>query len=149
MQQPDRLDGHHGPMRSSTRTQVFTGPYVVDEPPWNDYCPGLEATIQRLRLNGLQDDDDAMDVDEDTFEEQFAPHMAFMTGKAVRSEINLKNLSEKDLSLFQASMQKEWLSWQKFQAVQELSEEEVKPFLATPRSLALAGPTQTKTANQG
>lgn len=42
---------------------------------------GFEATLQRLRLNGLRDDDDAMDIDEDNFEEQFAPHTAFMTGR--------------------------------------------------------------------
>ena len=80
-----------------------TGPYVVDGTPWDHYCPGLEATIKRLRLNGLRDDDDAMDIEEDSFEEQFAPlNTAFLTGKAVRSEINLKDLNEKDLSLFQA-----------------------------------------------
>ena len=149
-----QLQGLHNlplerPCRQQCSSLIGLGPMLRMTPHGMTTALGFEATLQRLRLNGLRDDDDAMDIDEDNFEEQFAPHTAFMTGKAVCSKINLKNLSEKDLSLFQASMQKEWLSWQKFQAVQELSEEEVKPFLATPRSLALAGPTQTKTANQG
>ena len=135
-----QLQGLHNlplerPCRQQCSSLIGLGPMLRMTPHGMTTALGFEATLQRLRLNGLRDDDDAMDIDEDNFEEQFAPHTAFMTGKAVCSKINLKNLSEKDLSLFQASMQKEWLSWQKFQAVQELSEEEVKPFLATPRSL--------------
>ena len=53
------------------------------------------------------------------------PKLAYMTGRAVRSEINLKELSPENRRLFDASMQKEWSSWQKFQAVEELTEEEI------------------------
>ena len=45
-------------------------------------------------------------------------HDAFLTGKAAaRGEIDIYKLSESDRALFDASMAKEWASWQKFGAV--------------------------------
>ena len=49
-----------------------------------------------------------------------------MTGKAAKSEIDINSLSPEDRKLFDASMLKEWTSWQKFQAVAELTEEEIQ-----------------------
>lgn len=51
---------------------------------------------------------------------------AFMAGKAARSEVNLKILSPERRALFDVAMQKEWTSWQRFQAVEELTEEDYK-----------------------
>ena len=48
-----------------------------------------------------------------------------MTGRAVFSEINLKELSPENRRLFDDSTQKEWNAWQKLQAVEELTEEEI------------------------
>ena len=41
-----------------------------------------------------------------------APADAFLTGKAVRSEVKLKDLNPKDRESFDQSMAKEWSSWE-------------------------------------
>ena len=51
------------------------------------------------------------------------PADAFLTGKAVKSEIKLKGLGAEDRKKFDASVAKEWDSWQKFSAVEKLDEE--------------------------
>ena len=49
-----------------------------------------------------------------------------MTGKAATmSEIFLKNLNQEDRKLFDESVAKEWLSWQKFGAMEELDEKTI------------------------
>lgn len=58
---------------------------------------------------------------------------AFLTGSAVRTEVNVYHLSPEDRKLFDAAMAKEWASWQKFQAVEVLTEEQIE---------ALPGDTQ-------
>ena len=54
------------------------------------------------------------------------PADAFLTGKAVRSEIKLKDLAPGDRVKFDEAMAKEWSSWQKFGAVEKLSLEQVR-----------------------
>eukprot|EP00435_Cladocopium_sp_Y103_P025044 s387_g6.t1 len=59
-----------------------------------------------------------------------SPADVFLTGKAVRSEVNLKQLNESDRAKFDAAMAKEWASWQKFSAIEVLTEQQVKEFPA-------------------
>ena len=127
MRQPDRLDGHPPGMIRPQRSLRSDGPYLAEDEPWDQFCPGLESSIRRLRLDGLRGSDDEDSNDEMTNDQSEHVHgFAFMTGKAVKSEINLKDLSPSERALFDASMQKEWTSWQKFQAVEEMSEDAIK-----------------------
>ena len=59
----------------------------------------------------------ASDEEPEVFEESYIMEV-FLTGRAVRSEISLKNLSPEDREKFNISMQKEWDSWNRFQAVE-------------------------------
>ena len=128
MRQPDRLDGHPPGMIRPQRDLRSDGPYLAEADPWEDFCPGLESSIRRLRLDGLRGSDDEEDSTDEMskIQSEHIHGFAFMTGKAVKSEINLKDLSPQDRALFDAAMQKEWPSWQKFQAVEELSEDAIK-----------------------
>ena len=108
---PDRLDGY-GPT-------TYPGPYLAD--PWPDECKELR------RLQGQEDGETSTDV-EVTEDPPAGPfEEAMLTGKAaVRSEINLAALSPEDRLKFDASMEKEWLSWQKFSAVEILTDEQIQ-----------------------
>ncbi|CAE7324408.1 Copia protein [Symbiodinium microadriaticum] len=55
-----------------------------------------------------------------------SPADVLLTGKAVKSEVKLKELSQGDREKFDASMAKEWASWQKFGAVEKLTDEQIK-----------------------
>ena len=73
-----------------------------------------------------------MDFDEDSEEsssEQYMAHTSagdvFLTGRAINSEVNLRDLSPEDRQKFDASMAKEWDSWQRFNAVEILSKEQI------------------------
>ena len=130
MQQPDLLDGHGtGPVRALRPTAQArlreSGPYYVDEEPWEEVWPGISTAVQRRRRLELAGD--LSESSEELEPEQESNlNYAFMTGKAAKSEININSLSPEDRKLFDASMLKEWTSWQKFQAVAELTEEEIQ-----------------------
>ena len=62
------------------------------------------------------------------------------------SEIKLGQLSPEDRKKFDLSMEKEWNSWQKFGAVEKLSEEQVRQLPRDAKRLsARAGCTQIRT----
>ncbi|CAE7745994.1 RE1 [Symbiodinium sp. KB8] len=55
------------------------------------------------------------------------PAETFMTGRAGRnSEVKLANLDKESRARFDASMGKEWASWQKFSAVEELTQKQIE-----------------------
>ena len=58
MRRPNRLDAHaYEPQRTSAPTfQDLRGPYLVYDEPWEDYCPELQASVKRLRLQRLRDE---------------------------------------------------------------------------------------------
>ncbi|OLP82760.1 hypothetical protein AK812_SmicGene36569 [Symbiodinium microadriaticum] len=62
----------------------------------------------------------ADDDDEESFMTSLCPTDMFLTEKSVRSEIKLKDLSSEERKKFEASMAKEWSSWEKFNAVEDL-----------------------------
>ena len=70
-----------------------------------------------LMMTKNQSDDDAP---------RHAAEDVFLTGKAIRSEANLKSLNAEDRKKFDASMEKEWASWQRFNAVEVLFAEQVE-----------------------
>ena len=63
--------------------------------------------------------------DDSTCYEENPKLEAFLTGKAVRSEIDLNDLSVEDRAKFDQSMEKEWNSFKKFSAVEILSESQI------------------------
>ncbi|CAJ1448790.1 unnamed protein product, partial [Effrenium voratum] len=54
----------------------------------------------------------------------FMVEETMLTGKAVRSETNLKDLDPEDRALYDVSMGDEWQSWTKFEAVDILTEKQ-------------------------
>lgn len=98
-------------------------------------CETLPRTLRQQRLQQqLVDDVDEIDSnsnsqsdDDQNQSDDDAPHHAaedaFLTGKTIRSEVNLKSLNAEDRKKFDASMEKEWASWQRFNAVEVLSPE--------------------------
>ena len=137
MNNPDRLDGL-GPMRTTRHAgrDSVSGPYLAEEDiisaetygttaddDWEIICPGMEDSVRRMRLKELLSESD--DEFENYILTDVHPAEAFLTGRAVRSEINLKDLSPSDRKLFDQAMAKEWESWMKFNAVEVLTEEQV------------------------
>ena len=57
--------------------------------------------------------------------QQQDPVDIFLTGKAVRSEVNLKSLSPEDRAKCDGSMAKEWASWMNFGAAEILTEQQI------------------------
>ena len=113
-----------------------SGPYLAEEDiisaetygtiaddDWEIICPGMEDSVRRMRLKELLSESD--DEFENYILTDVHPAEAFLTGRAVRSEINLKDLSPSDRKLFDQAMAKEWESWMKFNAVEVLTEEQV------------------------
>ena len=120
---PNRLDGY-GPMR---RVYECAGPYLVEENDWLDGCEDLAVSLKNKRLKRLMDDEE--DDEEELHEEaglENPHHEAMLTGRAVKSEVNLKDLSQADREKFDVSMAKEWASFQKFNAVEVLTEKQIK-----------------------
>jgi len=104
MNNPDRLDGL-GPMRTTrhARRDSVSGPYLAEEDiisagtygttaddDWEIICPGMEDSVRRMRLKELLSESD--DEFENYILTDVHPAEAFLTGRAVRSEINLKDL---------------------------------------------------------
>ena len=144
IRQPDRLDGHraqqprasygtprqqqaYGPHQTA---KVYTGSYINDagdeENDWPHGCDDLSASISFRRLHGLSDLQDETSSDSDSScPEENPKHEALLTGKAVKSEIVLNDLSTEDREKFEKSMAKEWASFQKFNAVEVLMEDQI------------------------
>ena len=53
---------------------------------------------------------------------------AFLTGRAARKEIKLNELDNEERKLYDKAMEKEWLSWMHFDAVEKLTEEQKLAF---------------------
>ena len=83
--------------------------------------------MRRLRrlADASEFSDDSFSDDTTCYEEN--PKLeAFLTGKAVRSEINLNDLSAEDRAKFDQAMEKEWNSFKKFfSTVEILSESQI------------------------
>eukprot|EP00434_Breviolum_minutum_P011223 symbB.v1.2.009904.t1/scaffold605.1/size182108/4 len=136
MRSPARLDGH-GPVRArDERLEQLTRPPYFTETEvdfWMENCPSIAESAQCVRIVELDEtplsssssDDGEIDYEEAMYNEG-NPKLVYLTGKAIRSEVSLKSLSASDRLLFDESMRKEWESWNKFQAVKELTEEEIK-----------------------
>ena len=149
MNDPDRLDGHPTPPMPPTfgslpptlgyepaRTTRDRGPelpYFAEAEEWTWTCPMMPSSIRehnmkRLLANyeDLSGSDVSSSNEDDPEQAQLQePADVFLTGKAVRSEVNLKQLSPEDRAKFDTSMAKEWVSWQKFSSVEVLTEEQV------------------------
>ena len=78
-------------------------------------CPSIAESARRMRILELDEtllsssssDDGEIDYEEAMYNEG-NPKLVYLTGKAIRSEVNLKSLSASDRSLFDESMRKEW-----------------------------------------
>lgn len=132
---PELLDGH-GPTRyrdlrnRDIREGRVNGPYLAEEEPWEEMCPGLEDSVRMLRLREIVDIEEESTGDEATDEdgrENGNPVIAeaFLTGKAIRSEIRLGDLGPGQRSLFDEAMKKEWSSWMKFSAVEVMTPDQI------------------------
>ena len=112
---PARLDGYH-PVRErhGARSGGSEQPYIAE---------AITTTVRESRLRRMVGDISEYELDMD--DEGLDPEDTFLTsadvlltGKAVRSEIKLKDLAGEDREAFQKSMAKEWDSWMKFNAVE-------------------------------
>lgn len=132
---PELLDGH-GPTRyrdlrnRDIREGRVNGPYLAEEEPWEEMCPGLEDSVRMLRLREIVDIEEESTGDEATDEdgrENGNPVIAeaFLTGKAIRSEIRLGDLGPGQRSLFDEAMKKEWSSWMKFSTVEVMTPDQI------------------------
>ncbi len=130
LRNPDRLDGY-GPTRRS-RGQQVNGPYITEQE--NDWpssgCEDIHQSIKKLKKYDQEDDEefaseDSTDDEQVLLAQQQEPPDIFLTGKAVRSEVNLKSLSPEDRAKFDASMAKEWASWMNFGAAEILTEQQI------------------------
>ena len=128
MADPNRPVGSRG-------NRMMLGPYLVEqwqldtENDWVEGCEDLGVSLKNRRLERLLDDEEDDDEDGELPEEatlENPHHEAMLTGKAVRSEVNLRDLNQADREKFDGSMAKEWASFQKFNAVEVLSEKQIK-----------------------
>ena len=123
---PDRLDGYR-PVRGA-RPEHHT-PYLAEALDW-DYPP-VSHLVREQRLRRMVGGEEEYELDTtdegepESYLTSLAPADIFLTGKAVRSEIKLKDLAPEEKEKFVASMAKEWSSWEKFNAVEVLSPEQV------------------------
>eukprot|EP00435_Cladocopium_sp_Y103_P014041 s2039_g3.t1 len=129
LQNPDRLDGYRAIPRQ--HGQRPSQPYFVEEDDFD--CETLPTTLKGKRLERMLNyEGDALtssqseDEKEQCFVEGQGPGDVFLTGKAVRSEISLKDLSQEDRAKYDVSMAKEWSSWQKFNAVEVLTPQQIE-----------------------
>lgn len=127
--------------------------YLVEENDWLDGCEDLAVSLKNKRLKRLMRlMDDEEDDEEELHEEaglENPHHEAMLTGRAVKSEVNLKDLSQVDREKFDVSMAKEWASFQKFNAVEVLTEKQIRSFPMTLRSYQCVGCTLTRTRSPG
>ena len=135
---PNRLDGY-APVRPSSRAASSTEtPYFFEDLFW-DIEP-LTQTVRESRLRRMVDGIEEYEIDSDDEDDSdfayLCPADMFLTGKAVRSEIKLKGLSPENKAKFLASMEKEWTSWMKFNAVEILTPAQI---LALPGDIRIIG----------
>ena len=129
LRNPDRLDGY-GPLNRGRGHRVH-GPYITEENDWPSGCEDIHQSIKKLKNSNQEDDDEDVSGDSSEDEQQALllqqqePPDVFLTGKAVRSEVNLKTLSPEDRAKFDASMAKEWASWMNFGAAEILTEQQI------------------------
>ena len=101
-------------------------PYFTEAETFEWYCPTLPEHVRDYNLKKFAEALGETTQESETEEEFFQdPADAFLTGKAVRSEIKLGTLSREDREKFDEAMAKEWASWQKFGAVETLSPQQV------------------------
>ncbi|CAE7548475.1 RE2, partial [Symbiodinium necroappetens] len=118
------LDGY-APVRPQSRPPRSDGPYFAEEDHWDP--PFMTTSVRESRLRKMIGDESIYETDtEDEIEgtdlDVFITSAdVFLTGRAVRSEVKLKDLTEKDREAFTQSMAKEWSSWMKFNAVEILT----------------------------
>ncbi|CAE7242021.1 GIP, partial [Symbiodinium pilosum] len=118
---------------SSTEAPYFTEDFLWDVEP-------LTRTVRECRLrkmvNGIEEYEIDTDDDDESDFAYLRPADVFLTGKAVRSEIKLKDLSPENRAKFLASMEKEWTSWMKFNAVEILTPAQI---LSLPGDVRIIG----------
>ena len=84
----------------------------------------MTTLVRESRLRKMVGDTSIYEMDTDEEDEAtdldvfISSADVFLTGRAVRSEVRLKDLSEKDKTAFVQCMAKEWGSWMKFSAVE-------------------------------
>ena len=92
LRDPDRLDGY-APLRTSRASSER--PYFAEDTLWE--VPDLIDTVRSNRLRKMVDGTEEYELDSYDDEESdlayLCPADLFLTGKAVRSEIRLKDLS--------------------------------------------------------
>ncbi|CAJ1436956.1 unnamed protein product [Effrenium voratum] len=85
----------------------------------------LVLTSSRMRTGSSDGSSTAEEDNQDqNIPTNFRMEEAMLTGKAVRSETNLKDLDPEDRALYDVSMGDEWQSWIKFEAVDILTEKQ-------------------------
>ena len=111
----------------------------IDE--WD--CPTLPRTLKEKNLKrlankfGYESEDSSEDNSEQgDHPDNEVPADVLLTGKAVRSEVKLKDLDKEDRAKFDKSMGKEWDSWQRFGAVEKLTKEQIE---ALPKDTKIIG----------
>ena len=124
---PDRLDGCR-PLRG-TRAEPHA-PYLAEAVSLE--FPPVSHLVREQRLRKMVDGQEEYELDttdeeegEESLMSTASPADVFLTGKAVRSEIRIKDLSPEEKRKFEASMAKEWSSWEKFNAVEVLTPDQV------------------------
>ena len=125
---PNQLDGYN-PARATRRGSAEM-PYLFEEEIWEP--ASLTRTVRDTRLRRMVGDIEEYEFDTEDEESEtedsafyMCPADIFLTGKAVKSEVKLQSLSCEDREKFDRSMAKEWDSWQKFNAVEKLSPEQI------------------------
>lgn len=123
---PDRLDGYGPTGRRTSRSfrDEVAGPYLADHD-WPDGCEDIHQSIKNYKNFGEDEEEESSDDDQALLLQQQEPVDIFLTGKAVRSEVNLKSLSPEDRAKFDGSMAKEWASWMNFGAAEILTEQQI------------------------
>ena len=111
----------------------------VDE--WD--CPTLPRTLKDKSLkriankHGYESEASSdVEAEESDGPDNEVPADVLLTGKAVRSEVKLKDLDKEDRTKFDKSMAKEWDSWQRFGAVEKLTKEQIR---ALPKDTKIIG----------
>ena len=130
LRDPDRLDGYRAVQRQ--HGQQPQRPYFVEDDDFE--CETMPSVLKSKRLEKMLNYEDEVFSPSQSEEEQEqcfvevsqGPGDVFLTGKAVRSEISLKDLSPEDRAKYDVSMAKEWSSWQKFNAVEVLSPQQIE-----------------------
>jgi len=92
---------------------------------WPDGCEDIHQSIKNYKNFGEDEEEESSDDDQALLLQQQEPVDIFLTGKAVRSEVNLKSLSPEDRAKFDGSMAKEWASWMNFGAAEILTEQQI------------------------